>query len=282
MSVSIRLLGNADLESADAILKSAFRPSGNWIDELRLYRRIQPDGWFLALSHGSPAGMVGTVNYGPYAYVGLMAVHQEFQRQGIGLSLMQYLLAWLDSQSAPCVLLDASDKGQPMYKKLGFLAYDRTYVFQHCGVLPSCTPEPHAQIITVQELNDLTKCDRDVFGADRGKVLRALLATFPERAFMVRDNRGRVTGFIFAQRNRIGPWVAQGPQDAETLLRAALSLTYDGAVSVVAPEMNREGTALLKRYGFEIMRTNRHMRKGQSAPPLDRSKVYGLTSLALG
>jgi GNAT superfamily N-acetyltransferase len=199
MSVSIRLLGNADLESADAILKSAFRPSGNWIDGLRLCRRIQPDGWFLALPHGSPAGMVGTVNYGPYAYVGLMAVHQEFQRQGIGLSLMQYLLA-----------------------------------------------------------------------------------TLPERAFMVRDNRGRVTGFIFAQRNRIGPWVAQCPQDVETLLRAALSLTYDGAVSVVAPEMNREGTALLKRYGFEIIRTTRHMGRGQSAPPLDRSKVYGLTSLALG
>lgn len=78
MSVSIRLLENADLKIADAILKSAFRPSGNWINELQLWRRIQPDGWFLALQHGSPAGMVGTVNYGPYAYVGLMGVHQEF------------------------------------------------------------------------------------------------------------------------------------------------------------------------------------------------------------
>ena len=52
MSVFIRLLGNADLESADAILKSAFRPSGNWIDELRLCHRIQPNALFLALLCG--------------------------------------------------------------------------------------------------------------------------------------------------------------------------------------------------------------------------------------
>lgn len=282
MSAFIRLLGDADLESAEAILESAFRPSGSWIDDLRLFRTIQPDGLFLALLNGSPAGMVGAVNYGSYAYVGLMAVHQEFQRQGIGLSLMQHLLAWLDGESVPCVVLDASDKGQPMYEKLGFLAYDRTHVFQHSRVLPSCAPEPHVQSVPVQNLDDLAKCAGDVFGADRSKALRALLAALPERAFMVRDNRGRATGFIFAQRNRIGPWVAQRPQDAATLLRAALSLTYDGTVSVFAPEMNQEGTALLKRYGFEIARTNRHMGRGQGGPPLDQSRIYGLTSFALG
>ena len=282
MSVSIRLLGKADLESANAILSSAFRPWGHWINEVGLWRNIQPDGWFLALQHESPAGMVGTVNYGPFAYVGLMGVHQEFQRQGIGISLMRHLLASLDSQRVPCILLDASDKGQPMYRKLGFLAHDQTHVFEHHGLLPPFAPEPHVQCITIQDLDDLHSCDGDIFGADRGKVLRALFDAFPERAFVLRDNQGSVTGFVFAQWNRIGPWVAQGLQDAETLLRAALSLTYDGAVSVIAPELNHESTALLKRYGFDIVRTNCHMRRGESAPLLDRSKVYGLASLAVG
>ncbi len=283
MNLSIRLLADADLESADAILKSAFRYTESRIMELRMYRRVQPDGWFLALSDGRPVGMVGATNYADFAYVGSMAVHQDFQRQGVGLALMRHLLAWLDKQMAPLVLLDASEKGQPLYEKLGFLTSDYTHVFQHSGVGPSYPFPRHVQVMTFQDLNALVKYDRDVFGADRVRVLHDLLDTFPGRAFMVRDQQGRVTGYLFAQGNRIGPWVAQRPQDAEGLLQAALSLSYEGAISVVIPDLNQDGMVLLARYGFNRLRTNRHMGRGQgTSPTMARRKVYGQTSLALG
>jgi GNAT superfamily N-acetyltransferase len=103
MPVSIHLLSDADLKTAAVILSSAFQRSGNWIDDLRFYRRLQPDGYFGAYLDGMLIGMVGATIYSGFAYVGLMGVHQEFQRRGVGRALMQHLLAWLDDQNVPLV-----------------------------------------------------------------------------------------------------------------------------------------------------------------------------------
>ena len=282
MSLSIRLLLEADLENADAILKSAFNSSESRLIDLHMYRKIQPDGWFLALQNETPVGMVGTTNYAAFAYVGMMAVHPQAQRQGVGLALMQHLLAWLDQQRVPFILLDASAAGQPLYEKLGFIAYGPVVVFQRRSGLSCHDRLPHVQAVSIRDLDELVKYDTDAFGANRGRVLRALLTTFPERALMLRGEEGRMTGYVFAQENRIGPWVMQHSQDAETLLRAALSLPYSGTVSVVVPEVNREAVELLKRYGFETVRVNRHMGRGSGALPRQLRRIYGQTSLALG
>jgi predicted N-acetyltransferase YhbS len=282
MPLSIRSLSEDDLENADAILQSAFQSSDSRLMDLHLYRQIQPDGWFLAWQNGTPVGMVGATNYATFAHVGMMAVHPHAQRQGVGLVLMQHLLAWLDRERVPCVLLDASAAGQPLYEKLGFVAHNPVYVLQRRSGLSSCDHTPQVEPVSIQDLDELVAYDTDIFGADRGRVLHALLTTFPERAFILRDEARQVTGHVFVQENRIGPWVAQRSQDAEVLLQAALCLPYAGSVSVIVPEESRAAVELLSRYGFETVRVNRHMGKGPSAPPRQRAKIYGQTSLALG
>jgi ribosomal protein S18 acetylase RimI-like enzyme len=282
MTFSIRPFVEADLETADAILKLAFRGSASRLPDLRFYRQIQSDGWFLALLHEHPVGLVVATNYGALAYVGLMAVHPEAQRQGVGLALMQFLLAGLDRQQVPLVVLDASEAGRPLYEKLGFVAHDETLVFQRQGRPAGLERPPHIQSISVHDLDELVQWDLNVFGADRRKVFQALLNTFPDRAFMLRDEQGRVEGYLFAQKSRIGPWVMLHPSQAEALLQAALALPYEEAVSVTVPAVNPEALALLQRYGFERVRTNRHMSRGGGAPPGQRQKVYAQTSLAVG
>jgi hypothetical protein len=47
---------------------------------------LQPDGWFVAELDGQWL-MVGTVDYGEFAYIGLMAVHQRCSARGIGRAL---------------------------------------------------------------------------------------------------------------------------------------------------------------------------------------------------
>ena len=282
MSISIRVLSDADLEVADGILKSAFRRTESRIGDLHLYRGIQPDGWFLASQDGLAVGVVGTIIYDAFAYVGSMAVHQDAQRQGVGFALMQYLLGWLDSRGVPLVLLDASEAGQPLYQKLGFVAYDRTYVFRRGGIMPFRERSHHVQVVSPRELDELVNWDASVFGAARVDVLHILLTAFPGRAFMLRDERNEITGYLFAQTNRIGPWIARRSQDADVLLQSALSLPYDGPVSVVVPEINRGAVELLNRYGFESVRTNRHMGRGTSASWRQRGNIFGQTSLAVG
>jgi predicted N-acetyltransferase YhbS len=281
MTTSIRLLTDTDFESADEILKLAFGGFASRIHELRLYRQMQPDGWFLALQEERPVGMVGAINYGAFAYIGLMAVHPNVQRQGVGLALMQFLLARLDQQHIPLVLLDASKAGRPLYEKLGFVSHDESLAFQRDNTTALKRPS-QVQLMSAQDLDELAEWDATFFGANRRKVLQALLGAYPERAFMLRNEAGQVDGYLFAQKNRIGPWIMRQPYNAEALLQAALSLPYDEKVSVVVPSVNQEAVDLLGRYGFEQGRSNRHMMRGLGGHPSQRRRIHAQTSFAVG
>ena len=282
MSISIHPLVDADLVSAARILSLAFQRSGEWVKELRLHRKIQPDGYIVAKQDGVPVGMVGATVYSDYAYVGLMAVHPANQRQGVGAALMQSLLAWLDQQQVPLVLLDASPAGQPLYERLGFVAYEKVEIFQRAGALPDCACPSRVKPIAGSDLDLITAPDTRAFGADRSRVLRLLLDAYPDRAFFLPDASGQINGYLFTHGNRIGPWVMQNGDDAEELLQAALSLPFTGPISVTVPGTNIQAISLLQRYGFEKIRVNRHMARGHGAPVGQRGKIYSQTSLSLG
>jgi predicted N-acetyltransferase YhbS len=282
MPFTIRPLEDSDLQTAGTILNLAFHTSGSRLDDLRLYRRMQPDGWFVAAQAERLVGMVGAANYGTVAHVGLMAVHPDIQRQGVGLALMQFLLARLDGQGVPLVTLDASAAGQPLYQKLGFIAWDETLVLQRGK--PAARPylPANVQLMSIRELDEVVQADMGVFGAGRRNVLQTLLETFPGRAFLQRDEQGVLTGYLFAQHNRLGPWVMFQPGDPQSLLRVALSLPYAGAFSVTVPSGNLVALELLHRHGFERVRANRHMGRGAGGPPGQRWKIYSQTGLAVG
>lgn len=282
MTISIRILSDTDLEAADFILSSAFQRAESWVPELRLFRHLQPDGVFLASRDGIPAGMVASIIYSNYAYVGLMGIHQNFQRMGIGLALMEHLLAWMEEQKVPLVKLDASPSGQPLYEKLGFVPLDEVYVFQRQAGQLDTQRAYGIELITDQHLDLIAASDTQAFGSDRSRLLRALLEIYPGRAFVSQDEQGQINGYLLAQAKRIGPWIMKDGGDAEQLLLAALALPFPGWVSVVTPAINVEAVSLLRRYGFEITRVNRHMAYGPNTGNCQREKVYGQASLSFG
>ncbi|MFN8419387.1 MAG: GNAT family N-acetyltransferase [Anaerolineae bacterium] len=109
-----------DLAAANLLLQSAFQADSNWEHSLRRYIGFQPDGWIVAEENGQPVAMVGAVEYGTYAYIGMMAVHESQQRRGIGMQVMEQILAHLDRKGCPIVLLDATKSGAGSRNKLGF------------------------------------------------------------------------------------------------------------------------------------------------------------------
>ena len=282
MTVLIHTVSEADLEPINEILKSAFQRVENWIPELCLFRHLQPDGVFLASSNGTPAGTVSSITYSDYAYVGLMGIHQDFQKQGLGLALMEHLLAWMEEQKVPLVKLDASPAGQPLYEKLGFVPLNEVYVFQRQTDQLERRHPKGIQFITPQHLDLITASDTQAFGADRGRLLHALLEIYPERALISQNDQGQLNGYLFAQAKRFGPWVMNEGSDAERLLLAALSLPFNGPVSVITPAENVEASSLLQRFGFQVVRVNRHMVYGPLPVVGQREKVYGQTSLSFG
>jgi GNAT superfamily N-acetyltransferase len=282
MDISIRALTENDLETADRIVCSAFDLSESRVTEIARYLALQPDGWFLATFRGQPAGVLGAVDYGPFAYLGMMTVHKDWQRRGIGHTLLQHVLGWAETRGIPLLRLDASAAGFPMYTRFDFVEIDETLLFQRANSSRAWDYPAHVRRMHVSDIPAIVALDSPIFGAGRENLFGTLLTDFPDRCFISHHPDGRPAGYLFAQPQRIGPWSADRPQDAEALLQAALSLSFDDPPVVIAPKMNAEAVALLRRFDFELKLTNRHMQRGSTALPGRRSAIYACTSFAIG
>ncbi len=283
LDLSIRFLVETDVPAADQILKSAFRSEESREADLRRYLALEPRGWRLALRENQPVGMVGAIEYGPFAYLGLMAVHDRAQRQGIGRRLLETLLADLDQRGCPMVLLDATEMGAPLYRQLGFVEEGQSARYLWSGWRQSGRAAPAAVYpLRPADLPTLADFDAPIFGARREKVLAAYLAENPGRAWLARDPSGRIQGYLFAQADRLGPWMAASQQAAGDLLQAALALPFQTGPRVILPERNRLARDLLPQFGFELLDLHLHMRRGGSAQPGLPEQVFGMASFAIG
>jgi predicted N-acetyltransferase YhbS len=283
MDISIRRLVESDIGRADEILNLAFNTTDSRVPELRRYLKLEPTVWLVATANEVPVGTVAAIDYGPFAYVGMMAVHPTAQHQGIGVRLLESLLDTLDNHRIPMLRLDASPTGALLYPRYGFVDGDKSYIFQCAGHGPAGSLPANIHPLTVQELQALTDFDTPFFGANRGRVLKALIGQAPERALATRDGTGHISGYLIAQSQRLGPWVARSPDDAQALLQAALSLPFTAAPKITVPSSNTRAIDLLAEFGFQLLDdTHRHMRRGGTHFPGDRSKIYGQASFALG
>ena len=278
----IRPLTQADIVEADLVLQAAFNTMDSRAADLERYLALQPDGFRVAICQGTLAGVVSAVDYGPFAYLGLMAVHPAFQRRGIGHALMRQIVDWLDARGTPMSLLDATVTGAPIYLGLGFVDQDLAGLFQP-GAPASTLSCPHnVQLLQLQDLEALCEFDTPIFGANRCGVFRMLLDYLAGRAFATRDEAGRISGYLFAQQRRLGPWAARRVEDAQALLQAALRLPFESGPAVISPGMNTAAQELLKRFDFQFARSTRHMRRGGTRLTGQRALMYGQTSYAIG
>src|SRR3954447_2507032 len=247
MIIEIHTLTAADLDHADAIQLAAYG-GGSRKDRLQLYLSLQPDGWLLATLDGEPAGIAGGTNYGTVGHIGLVAVDPSKQRRGVALALMEHLLGWFAAQRCLVIQLDASEAGAPLYQRLGFVEDEKTLGFTQddCALRPA--QSERVSQLHAADLPALVAFDAPIFGGERAAVFAAALAEAPERAFVARDPQGQISGYLFAQQLVLGPWAARMPVDAETLLAAALTLPFGGAIRTLTPGSNADAAKLLMRY----------------------------------
>ena len=279
-------LAAEDLLAAGAVLDAAFRRTGMTANLLHAHA-LQPEHWFCVRSADRIVAMVGAIDYGRFATIGMMAVHPDVQHQGLGLRLMTHLVDHLDEHGCPALLLDASKAGQPLYPRLGFAAEGRTIRMARRSREDGHRRPDAAGTYLVGELTDarlpeLMVFDTPLFGADRSAVIRSLLERYPGRSFIAASASGRVAGYLVAGTATIGPWCADSREAAEALLATALALPFADGPRLTFPDANRAGRDLLARYGFEETEALLHMRRGGSADPRQPGLVYGQASLTLG
>jgi len=283
VSLCIRALTAVDLDACEALATRAYGRRDTWRSDIQLYLDLEPAGCYVAVLDGRVVGLGGGINYGPFAWIGLMGVHPDLQGQGIGRSILDRILSWAQAQQCPVTVLDASDSGAPLYSHAGFVDQGKTTLFGHeSNGMGAHAAQCRVSVLGDADLTDVLAFDCHIFGADRSRVLSGLLAQNRNRAFLVHDNSGAVAGYVIAQPGRIGPWLAGSSEHAEVLLVAALTLTFAVPPMVYVPSQNLEATELLSCYGFAPRRALRHMHRGPVPGAHDRAHIYGQGSFSLG
>jgi GNAT superfamily N-acetyltransferase len=279
--VDFRLLQNSesDLDQADRLLTTAYRPP-SWRLEVEVYLRVQPDGWFVADEGGEIVAMAGGLAYGSFCWLGLVATLPGWERRGYASALSVRVSEWAKERGCRTVALDASEKGRPVYERLGFEPVGEAVVF----VAPtSVPPVDEGTVDRVDDVHELLALDRSVFGGDRARLLEAVWELESPRVYATRERDG-VIGYLFAREGALGPGCARSPADAEHLVRAALADTSSrtaGEVRLLLPTESAYAE-VLRSLGFRESRSLTHMRLGDQVLPGNRELLLAQTSLAAG
>ncbi len=283
MIFSIHPLCETDLDAVDEVVKAAYNVPRSRKDTLHQYLKLQPDGAFVVKDNDTIVGFGAALDYGSFAYIGLMSVHPSVQKRGVGRLLMDTLLAWLAERGCQTVLLDASQAGAPLYLQYGFVEDDRTIHMRQ--VQKTAVPITHFEEFSRLKAKDYAKFvafDTTNFGASREALLAMYYMNDPQRVFITRGSKGNITGYLIAQAQTIGPWVARSSEDAEQLLQCALALPYSAEPVVFVSAHNADALTLLARYGFTQARSLSYMRKGLPVQRGRETTLYGQASLGFG
>jgi GNAT superfamily N-acetyltransferase len=255
------------LTTADIPFGMRLKQQAGWNQVEQDWRRfldLEPTGCFVAESDGQPAGTVTTCTFGDLAWVAMMLVEPDLRGRGIGTTLMQHALAYLEQESVRSIRLDATPLGRPLYEKLGF--EPQFSLTRYDGVLaPVSGPVAEGKPIPEHALPEALRLDRQITGTDRKKLLRRLWAEDAGAMRMICTG-GRVTGYCSARPGSdalfLGPCIA-APDSGELLLADA-ALRYAGRrVYLDIPTDHRPATAFAERLGLAPRRQLLRMYRGK-------------------
>ncbi|WP_298400249.1 GNAT family N-acetyltransferase [Sphingobium sp.] len=216
------------------------------------------------------------------ATLGMVIVSPRAQGMGIGRRLMEAVLGDLGDRT---VLLNATDEGAPLYRKLGFEPIGP--VFQHQGAafavpMAELIPDERVRPLGAKDMPTLCDLARRASGMDRDALLEALV---PGAQGVVLTRSNEPVGFaLFRRFGRgyvVGPTIAPDTGGAKALISHWLGSNAGIFCRLDIPE--ESGLAeWLDELGLPCVGRVMRMVRGP-LPALDHSiTTFSLTTQALG
>jgi GNAT superfamily N-acetyltransferase len=287
--IRLRRLTRADIPAGMRLkdLAGWNQTAGDW----ERFLRATPDGCFVAESGGNVCGTVTTIIYeGKLAWIGMLLVDPEYRGRGIGTELLRQALHFLDARGISAVKLDATPQGKPVYEKLEFVSeYEIERWELHRGVSSSSmveSPMPHFRIrsaasrqgdgeslrppVAPPDLEAALRVDREIFGADRGPLLRSLHEASPDFTW-IGSTRQASAAYAFGRRgssaDHLGPWIGRDEARARSALREFLGRSKCERVFVDCMKSSPFARELVRTEGFQFSRLLTRMYRGPNAHP---------------
>ncbi|MBP8952668.1 MAG: GNAT family N-acetyltransferase [Armatimonadetes bacterium] len=253
-------------------------------DDWERFVAWEPEGCFVAQHEGTDAGTAITINYdNRFGWVGMVLVHPDMRRKGIGTALLDACIDYLEGCGVDAVKLDATPMGKQLYDTIGFK--DEYLIERQQATAPDCRVPDCIAPLTEAHLDAVLAMDFRAFGADRGRVIRALLADPGAPAFVCLDG-GEVAGYTLGRRgmhaDSIGPWCATGPDAALALLQAALAARAGKPVFMDISLANSHVLQMVSEFGFEKQRHLIRQFRGRNTSPGETGLVYAIAGPEIG
>jgi ribosomal protein S18 acetylase RimI-like enzyme len=283
------------MTAADVPFADSLRAHAGWNQlpaDWERFLATEPDGCFVAEWSGSPAGTATTIIYGAeLAWIGMVLVHPDRRRRGIGQALLQRCIGHLRGRGVRCIKLDATPLGKPVYDGLGFQDEWTLTRWERSGPPdPSAASDPTTRIRDWRETDAdrLERIDTAAFGVSRrrllaelGKQSRGALVAESETGDPIGHGRLRQGARAF----HLGPVVARSAETAIAIIEALLTRHVAGADGKIfwdIPDQNTAAVAWAGEHGFTIQRTLTRMYLGDNTAPGDPRMQFAISAPELG
>jgi len=184
-------------------------------------------------------------------------VHADYQRQGFGKTLFKRLLKSISTLKSPCIELEASSLGKPMYEQFGFKVDYEVSSFSKKIDKDASRAQKTVEIpsISQEQLNQVIELDRKAFGASRANLISHLYKGHQIK-ILVDQIDEIVRGFLIYQKDNngiaIGSWVHMDSEKTGGLLEKAVRLVsqeYPG-INISVVTANSVAMQILEKNGF--------------------------------
>jgi len=279
IQIDFRPMGESDLSAAHALSCSVGWP-----------HRLEDWQFALAVGEGIVAcqgqRLVGTAMWWRYegrqARIGLVTVDPAIQRAGIGRQMMNAIIERL---AEPRIILNATEAGDPLYRRLGFSPVGTIIQHQGASFGAPLVPLRAGERIRPLGRNDterLIALDASAIGARRDKVIAELTR---DGDAVILDDSGDTVGFAFFRRfgrgHVIGPVVARDTAAARALVAHWIGLNAGMFLRVDVP--GESGLSdWLDDLGLARVSPVLTMVRGAPLDPPGPFRTFGLVSQALG
>lgn len=239
----------------------------------RRFLNHSPGGCFVMEHDGKVLGTATTICYeNRFAWIGMVLVDPEYRKQGIGTELLKRTIEHLDGSHIATLKLDATPQGKPIYERLGFVEeYEiERWILKKPASADSATPSSTCSPLNEMQMEHAFQLDRELFGADRSFLLRALSQEAPELGTAVWAEES-LQGYAFGRHglfaDHLGPWMARTRTKAEKILTGFLANSSRETVMVDCMKSNSMAVKLLEECGFAPSRPLTRMVRGPNVHP---------------
>ncbi len=245
-------------------------------------------GCFVAEVDGKARGTATTIIFeNRFAWIGMVLVDPAHRGRGIGTALLERAIAYLDEARVPCMKLDATPAGKPIYERLGFISefeIERRILRRPAE---ACAKQEFtaAETMPAPLFDRLLRADREAFGADRGALLQSLHQASPQFTDGL-WNAGGIEGYASGRQgsfaDHLGPWIAKDEATARHLLGNFLAQSSRETIIADCPLVNSFARNVLQESGFTFSRPLTRMFRGKNEFPGRSELICGIMGPEFG